>query len=101
MAKPVVTNEEVIEEVRGHSVVAQPDTHLDRLLIQSNLEEPWFRSVVRSIRELVNPPKLPPLEITSRPIEGANFGNLNQEPWFRSVVRSIRELVNPPKLPPL
>jgi protein TonB len=103
MAKPVVTNEEVIEEVRGHSVVAQPDTHLDRLLVQSNLEEPWFRSVVRGIRELVNPPKLPPLEITSRPIEDADFGDLKrvEQPWFRSFITNIRDTINPPKLPPL
>ena len=100
MAKSFVTNE-VTEEVRGHSLVAQPDTHLDRLLLQSNLEEPWYKSVVRGIRELINPPKLPPLEVTSRPIEGANFGALNEEPWYKSMVRNIRELVNPPKLSPL
>ncbi|MBV9938804.1 MAG: TonB family protein [Acidobacteriaceae bacterium] len=100
MSNPFVTSE-VEEEVRGHSSVTQPDAHLDRLLLQSNLEEPWYKSLVHNIRELVNPPKLPPLQVTSRPIEGANFGGLNEEPWYKSIVRNIRELVNPPKLPPL
>ncbi len=100
MTKPVVTNEEV-EEVRGHSVVAQPDIHLDRLLIQSNLEEPWYKSIVRGIRESLNPPKLPPLELTSRPVEGTNFGGLNEEPWHKSFVHNLREFINPPKLSPL
>jgi TonB family protein len=102
MAESFVTEQATQQqEVRGHSLVAQPDTHLDRLLLQSNLEEPWFKSIIRGIRETLNPPKLPPLEITSRPVEGAYFGNLNQEPWYKSIVRNIRELINPPKLPPL
>src|SRR3954453_9829639 len=102
MAKPLVTSE-VVEEVREYSVVAQPDSHLDRLLIKSDLDEPWYKSIVRGVRELVNPPKLPPLELTSRPVEGADFGDLDkvEQPWFKSFFTNVRDLINPPKLPPL
>src|SRR5947209_17724654 len=43
------------------------DVHLARLLAPS-VEEPWFHSLIRSFRELIHPPKLPPLEVTSKPV---------------------------------
>jgi TonB family protein len=82
---------------------AQPDSNLDRLLISTNLEEPWFKSIIRAIRETINPPKLPPLEITSRPIEGEDFGDISKVeiPWYKSLIYNVRDLIHPPKLPPL
>jgi TonB family protein len=86
-----------------HQEVAQPDTHLDRLLIGTDLDEPWYKSVVRGIRETLNPPKLPPLELTSRPVEGASLGDIQavEVPWYKSLVQNIKDLIHPPKLPPL
>jgi len=43
------------------------DDHLSRLLV-SQVEEPWYRSFFRNIKETFNPPKLPPLEVTSKPV---------------------------------
>jgi len=43
------------------------DDHLSRLLV-AGVEEPWYRSFVRNIKETFNPPKLPPLEVTSKPV---------------------------------
>src|SRR5260370_20266251 len=43
------------------------DIHLQRLLA-ADVEEPWFRSFIKNIRETFNPPKLPPLELTSTPV---------------------------------
>ena len=45
---------------------SQPDDHLNLLLPET--ETPWYKSFVANIRELINPPKLPPLEVTSKPI---------------------------------
>ena len=69
----------------------------------SQLEEPWYKSLVRSLRELFNPTKQAPLELTSRPVEGATFGGMDSmdEPWYHSLFTSIRDIVRPPKLPPL
>lgn len=79
------------------------DVHLDRLLLQTDLEEPWYKSVVRSVREALNPPKLPPLELTSRPVDDSDLGDVNriEIPWYKSLVSNVRELISPPKLPPL
>jgi len=83
--------------------LARPDSNLDRLLINTDLEEPWFKSIIRSIREAIHPPKLPPLEVTSRPLEGGDFGDISKVeiPWYKSLYANIHDLIRPPKLPPL
>jgi hypothetical protein len=43
------------------------DDNLSHLLL-TQLEEPWYRGLIRNIGELINPPKLPPLEVTSKPV---------------------------------
>jgi periplasmic protein TonB len=45
----------------------EADLHLQRLLAP-DIEEPWFKSVYRSINEALHPKKLPPLELTSKPV---------------------------------
>jgi periplasmic protein TonB len=42
------------------------DRHLARLYTPTS-GEPWLRSLVRSVRDTINPPKLPPLELTCKP----------------------------------
>ncbi|HTB16728.1 MAG TPA: energy transducer TonB [Bryobacteraceae bacterium] len=44
-----------------------PDPEVN-FLLPSDVDEPFFRSLVRNIKELINPPKLPPLELTSKPV---------------------------------
>jgi periplasmic protein TonB len=44
-----------------------PEHHLDHLLAPQ-LEEPWFQSLVNSIRELIKPAPQAPLDVTSKPI---------------------------------
>src|SRR5689334_22790904 len=102
MANSVLMSE-VEKEGVEHPPLAPPDDHLDRLLLATDLEEPWYRSIVRGIRETLNPPKLPPLEITSKPIQTADLGDLNkiEQPWYTSLFTNIRDLIRPPKLPPL
>src|SRR5712691_4300300 len=45
-----------------------PDVHLQHLLAPQDLERPWFLTVFKSIKDLIRPPKLPPLELTSKPV---------------------------------
>ena len=47
--------------------VNTPDDHLSRLLC-AEIEDPWYRTFVRNLKEFFNPPKLPPLQVTSKPI---------------------------------
>lgn len=44
-----------------------PDIHLSRLFA-GPIEEPFHRSLIRNVKDLVRPPKLPPLEVTSTPV---------------------------------
>ncbi len=86
-----------------HPELAGPDSHLDRLLTPSDLGEAWFKSFPRRVREALNPPKLPPLELTSKPIDNVDLGGMSavEEPWFKSFFTNIKEAIRPPKLPPL
>ena len=43
----------------------QPDDHLSRLL---PTEEPWYKQFAQSVRDIVRPEKLPPLDVTSKPV---------------------------------
>ncbi len=43
------------------------DDHLKHLLI-AETEEPWFRSLARNLKDLIRPQKLPPLQLTSKPV---------------------------------
>ncbi len=56
------------EAPRATSPADDPDVHLQRILAAS-VEVPWYRSLIQNIKEIIHPPKLPPLEITSKPVE--------------------------------
>jgi TonB family protein len=47
--------------------VNSADDHLSRLLC-AGIEDPWYHTFLRNFKEFFNPPKLPPLEITSKPV---------------------------------
>ncbi len=47
--------------------VMQPDDHLSRLLAPET-EIPWYKSLYQGIHDLIYPEKLPPLELTSKPV---------------------------------
>jgi TonB family protein len=108
---------EQLPEQRGNAGGKPPDDsdhHLQHLLVPASIELPWYKSIVRGVKDLINPPKLPPLEITSKPLD---LGNPSADtdvhlqhflvpasielPWYKGVVQGIKELINPPKLPPL
>jgi len=56
----------VDQEIRP-TTSGDAETHLADVFAGS-YEEPWFESFVRRIKETFNPPPLPPLEVTSKPI---------------------------------
>jgi len=63
----VITEERGVDDNTVQHI--DPDAHLERLLNPQVLEEPWFKGAFRNIKEYFNPPKLPPLEVTSKPAE--------------------------------
>ncbi|HVW11856.1 MAG TPA: TonB family protein [Bryobacteraceae bacterium] len=53
-------------------IVANPvpsaEDHLARLLAPDT-EVPWYRTIVANVRDFIRPEKLPPVELTSKPVE--------------------------------
>lgn len=39
------------------------------LLTPESLDRPWYRGILAAIREAIDPPELPPLALTSKPVE--------------------------------
>jgi protein TonB len=50
----------------AHDEPVNPDPEVHFLL--PSVEEPFFSSLVRNVKEFIHPPKLPPLEVTSKPV---------------------------------
>jgi len=62
------------------------EDHLSRLLV-ADVEEPWYRSFLRNAKEYINPPKLPPLELTSKPVAVKDIWGLygrQKKSWMMS-----------------
>jgi TonB family protein len=71
------------------------DIHLEHLLAET-VEEPFYKSFIRNIRETINPPKLPPLEVTSKPIPVKDIWGLygrKKESWLMSLTGQIAVVV--------
>jgi hypothetical protein len=66
------------------------------------LTEGLTRSLARNFRDRFVPEKLPPLQLTSRPIDiGVLLGDRITTPWFRTIFRNISDVVSPEEMPPL
>ncbi len=81
-----------------------------RQLAQFNDEKSFLRSLRENLKEFFHPAKLPPLQLTSRPLTPEEMwrqgGSLNQLertalPWYRTILGGFKDLFFPEKLPPL
>jgi TonB family protein len=63
--------------------VVQAGDHLDHLLAAE--EVPWYKSFVGNIKDLINPPKLPPLEVTSKPVAVKDIWSKDENKGFAGV----------------
>src|SRR6266851_1363654 len=83
------------------STATESDIPLD-LLPPASLTQPLWRSLVGNLRDTFAPEKLPPLELTSRPVHvGLLLGARISLPWFRTVFTNIGDVISPEILPPL
>ncbi|MFY9648044.1 MAG: hypothetical protein WAK29_22910 [Terriglobales bacterium] len=81
--------------------IVQRDIALD-LLPPGSLTQPLWRSLVGNLRDTIAPEKLPPLELTSRPVDiGLLLGDRLRLPWFRTVFSNLGDVISPETLPPL
>lgn len=72
------------------------------LLPPSSLTQPLWRSLAANLRHTFAPEKLPPLQLTSRPVNvGLLLGDRLSLPWFRTVFTNLGDVISPETLPPL
>lgn len=82
-------------------VPTQPEIALD-LLPPPSLAQPLWRSLAANLRDTFAPPKLPPLQLESRPVDvGLLLGDRISLSWFRTIFTNIGDVVSPETLPPL
>jgi hypothetical protein len=83
------------------SAKGQDQIPLD-LLPPASLTQPLWRSLAGNLRDTFAPEKLPPLQLTSRPVDvGLQLGDRLRLPWFRTVFTNIGDVMSPETLPPL
>ncbi len=78
-----------------------PEIRVD-LLPPASLTQPLWKSLLTNLRDTFAPEKLPPLELTSRPVNvGLLLGDRLSLPWFRTVFTNLGDVISPETLPPL
>lgn len=77
------------------------DTELD-LSPPEELTRPLWRSLIRNFRDRFLPDQLPPLYLTSRPVNlGMLLGEFLDLPWYRTVFTNLGDVISPETQPPL
>lgn len=72
------------------------------LLPPSGLFVPLWRSLLANLRDRFLPERLPPLKLSSRPVDvGMLVGDILDVPWYRTIFTSIGDVISPEILPPL
>jgi hypothetical protein len=63
---------------------------------------PLWRSLVLNVIDRVAPERLPPLQLTSKPVDvGILLGDLVELPWYRTVFSNLADVISPELQPPL
>jgi hypothetical protein len=83
------------------AATSQEEIHID-LLPPASLNQPLRTRLLGSLRDTLAPEKLPPLQLSARPLDlGVPLGERLRMPWFRTVFTNIGDVVSPEVLPPL
>jgi len=72
------------------------------LLLPESWNRPVWKSLLGNLRDTFAPEKLPPLRLTSRPVDvGMLAGDILSLPWYRTVFTNLGDVISPETLPPL
>jgi hypothetical protein len=70
------------------------------LLPPADLDLPLWKSLMGNLRDTVAPQRLPPLRLTSRPIDiGVLPADRLNLPWYRSIFSNVGDVLAPENLP--
>ena len=84
-----------------HQLEVDDELELD-LSPPAGLTVPLWRSLAFNVLDRMAPEKLPPLELTSEPVDvGMLVGDMVSMPWFRTVFTNLGDVISPETLPPL
>jgi hypothetical protein len=76
--------------------------HVPNLLPPHGLTVPLWRSLLTNFRDRFFPERLPPLQLSSRPVNvGMLVGDVIDLPWYRTIFTSVGDVISPEVLPPL
>ena len=82
--------------------LAVPDSPEINLLLPEGTTRPLWKRLAFNLKESLFPEKLPPLQITSRPVAvGMLLGDYVSLPWYRTVFTNLGNVINPENLPAL
>ena len=85
----------------GDSAV-QATGHEINLLLPESVMRPLWKSLIANFGDILFPEKLPPLQLTSRPMNvGMLLGDVVRMPWYRTVFTNLGNVISPEVLPPL
>jgi hypothetical protein len=86
----------------GSGSFQQGEGHQLDLLLPDSVTQPLRKSLFLNLRDTFFPEKLPPLELTSRPVNvGMLLGDMVSLPWYRTVFTNLGNVISPEVLPPL
>lgn len=72
------------------------------LLPPPELNVSLWRSLFANLRYSFWPERLPPLQLTSRPVRvGMLVGDILEVPWYRTILSNLGDAISPETLPPL
>ena len=72
------------------------------LLPPPELNVSLWRSLLAHLRDCISPERLPPLQLTSRPVNvGMLVGDILELPWYRTILSNIGDAISPDTRPPL
>ena len=78
------------------------DSQQINLLLAGDWEKPLWKRLAQDFRDRFAPEHLPPLHLTSRPIDvGMLQSDRLNTPWFRTVFTNVGDVISPENLPPL
>jgi hypothetical protein len=78
------------------------DGHELELLLADSWNQPLRKRLLDHLRDTFAPEKLPPLRLTSRPVDvGMLAGDVLSLPWYRTVFTNLGDVISPEILPPL
>ena len=89
-------------EEKNSETASSSDGHELELLLADSWNRPLRKRLLDHLRDTFAPEKLPPLHLTSRPVDvGMLAGDILSLPWYRTVFTNLGDVISPETLPPL